>query len=130
VLLGGGAGDRLYGGYGADTLTGGEAADRFFLTAIGESGTSAATRDVITDFGNGDDVINLSRIDAVQGSGGNDAFAFIATGAFTAAGQLRFVQDAAGDRTLIEGNVNADLAADFRIELLSLHTLSADDFVL
>ena len=129
ILIGGGAGDRLYGGCGADVLTGGAAADRFFLTAIGESGTSAATRDVIADFEVGADVVNLSRIDAVQG-GGNDAFVFIGADVFTAAGQLRSVQDAANDRTIVEGNVNAGLAADFQIELTGLHGLTAGDFVL
>ena len=130
VLIGGGAGDKLYGGYGADTLTGGAGADRFFLTALGESGTSAATRDVITDFEAGVDVINLAKINAVQGSGGNAAFSFIGEDAFTAAGQLRFFKDVPGNRTLVEGNVNADLASDFQIALTGLHDLAAGDFVL
>ena len=129
-LEGGDQGDRIYGGYGADVLTGGAGADRFFLTAVGESGTNAAMRDVITDFEVGADVIHLAKINAVQGGGGNAAFAFIGEGAFTAAGQLRFVQDAASNRTLVEGNVNADLAADFQIELTGRHGLTAGDFLL
>ena len=130
MLIGDRAGDKLYGGYGADVLTGGADADRFFLTAIGESGTTASTRDVITDFEVGVDVINLAKINAVQGGGSNAAFSFIGEGAFTAAGQLRFAQDAANDRTIVEGNVNADLAPDFQIELTGVHTLAAGDFVL
>lgn len=129
VLLGGPAGDKLYGGFGADRLSGGPGTDRFFLTAVGESGANAATCDVITDFEPGIDVINLAKINAVQG-GGNAAFLFIGTDAFTAAGQLRFEPDAGRSRTLVEGNVDQDLAPDFRIELFGLHDLGGADFVL
>ena len=130
TLMGGAAGDRLYGGNGADRLTSGDGPDRFFFTSIGESGTTASTRDVITDFEVGSDLIHLAKINAVQGGGGNAAFSFIGKDDFTAAGQLRFVQDAANNRTLVEGNVNGDLAADFQIELTGVHSLSASDFVL
>jgi hypothetical protein len=32
--------------------------------------------------------------------------------------------------TVIEGNVNSNLAADFRLELVGTHTLSSLDFIL
>ena len=66
----------------------------------------------------------------IIGTGGNTAFAFIGTEAFTAAGQLRFELDAGRSRTLVEGNVDQDLAPDFRIELFGLHDLGGADFVL
>ena len=128
-LLEGGTGDdTLVGGSGQDTLTGGGGADSFVLTALSDSGATAATRDVITDFATGTDVIDLSALDANLGSGGNQVFDFIGTDAFTAAGQLRFVLDAANNRTIVEGNVNGNLGADFQIELTGLHNLTEGDF--
>ena len=44
------------------------------------------------------------------------------------AGELRFAQ--AGGRTVVEGDVTGDGRADFQIELLGLHTLTAADFLL
>ena len=127
----GGVGDNyLYGGYGADALYGGPDTDHFVLTAVGESGTNAATRDVITGLEVGVDLIDLSRIDAVQGSEADDAFAFIGTKDFTAAGQVRFVTNAAKDQTIVGGDVDGDLAADFWIKLVGVHTLAAGDFLL
>lgn len=38
--------------------------------------------------------------------------------------------DAASNRTLVEGNVDADPAADLQIELTGLHKPAAGDFVL
>lgn len=52
----------------------------------------------------------------------------VGTGAFTAAGQLRYVQ--IGADTFIEGNIDAGLGADFSIQLSGLHVLGAADFVL
>jgi hypothetical protein len=92
--------------------------------------------DTITDFAtiassalNGD-VINLNAIDANTAllAIGNQDFTFIGTAAFTAAGQIRYV--VSGADTIIQGNVNAGLGADFSIQLSGLHTLGATDFVL
>jgi hypothetical protein len=43
---------------------------------------------------------------------------------------VRFVQDAANDRTFVEGSVDGDLAPEFQIELVGPHSLAASDFVL
>jgi hypothetical protein len=59
---------------------------------------------------------------------GDQAFAFLGTAAFTAAGQLRYSFD--GVNTLVQGNVDASLGADFEILLLGNYTLAASDFVL
>lgn len=150
VLQGLGGGDSLYGKDGADTLiggasrdvlTGGTGRDKFRFTDVDDMGNSSTTRDVITDFKktttNGFDLIDLSLIDAQDGAGAaNDAFAFKATkgAAFTGIGQIRWFQEdragTANDKTIIEGNVDADLAADFQIELKGLVALKATDFVL
>jgi serralysin len=104
-------------------------------------GVASTTRDVVTDFrkttANGFDLIDLSQIDANAGGGGsNDAFVFRATAgaAFTGAGQIRWFQEdragTANDKTIIVGNVDADLTAEFQIELRGLVTLKATDFIL
>lgn len=132
--------DTLIGGIGRDTLTGGLGRDKFRFTDADETGLGSA-RDVITDFkkttANGFDLIDLALIDAKEGAGSsNDAFAFRAAkgAAFTGSGQIRwFQEDRAGvsnDKTIIEGSIDADLAAEFQIELRGLVTLKATDFIL
>ena len=59
--LEGGAGDDvLVGGEGDDALTGGAGADTFVFTPDHDT-------DTITDFGNGDDVIDLSALEGIAG---------------------------------------------------------------
>jgi Ca2+-binding RTX toxin-like protein len=130
TLLGGSQSDLLVGGSGGDSLTGGSEGDRFIFSAVQQSGPAADTRDIITDFQDGLDRIDLSGIDANVTVGGNQAFSFVGTNAFTAAAQVRFVQDAANDRTFVEGSVDGDLAPEFQIELVGPHSLAASDFVL
>jgi len=130
-LRGDGGNDLLTGGAGADRLTGGSGSDRFIYTAMEDFGT-LAVRDLITDFQSSQDRLDLSAIDANATATGNQAFSFLATqGAnFTAAGQLRFVHDAASNKTFVEGNVDAGLTADFRIELDTLVPLKQTDVIL
>ncbi len=139
LLVGGDGNDRLTGDGGADVLTGGAGNDIFDFNAIGDS--TAAARDLITDFIRGQDRIDLSGIDAIQGGlfdFNNNAFSGTlvgpaaggAPGAFTGAGQLRFFFDAAQNLTIIEGNVNANLAADFQIAVEGNIAITAADFIL
>jgi serralysin len=130
-LDGGWGADILIGGPGADVLTGGQGRDIFRYESMEDFGTLDA-RDVITDFRRNEDRIDLSPIDADAGVDGNQAFQFLpqAGAAFTAAGQVRYVKDAAKGVTYVEGNVNADLAPDFRIELKGLLDLQQSDFIL
>ena len=79
----------------------------------------------------------FSTIDANGTAAGNTAFTFLATkgAAFTGArGQLHWFQQnlagTANDKTFIEGDINGNKVADFRIELIGLKTLSAADFFL
>ena len=141
-LLTGGAGantlhgtvnaDVLLGSTGNDTLTGGAGADTFAYLSLADSGITAASRDIITDFVNGTDRIDLSGIDANSTAIGNNAFTFIGTGLFSgggaaSAGQLRY--GSVGTNTLIEGDVNGDGVADFQIQLTGNHTITAVDLV-
>lgn len=56
--------DTLTGGAGADTLSGGEISDMFVLSNAADS--SAASRDVIADFQQGIDKIDLSAITSIH----------------------------------------------------------------
>ena len=129
ILLGNGGADMLTGGMGRDKLTGGANADRFIFNAAAETGTTGTTRDKITDFSQAQgDRIDLSAIDAKSG-GGNQAFSFIGTDAFSSTkGELQFVQN--GGKTLVRGDIDGDGVKDFEIELSGLHTLTAGDFLL
>lgn len=146
VLLGDAGNDTLVGGYGADLMDGGAGADVFSIRNLNES--TLAAPDVIINFngavvaqqalqglasyatvGAEGDRIDLSEIDAITGTTANDAFTFVGTAGFTAAGQLRY--QPSGAVTLIEGDVNGDGAADFRIQVnIANYTFSAFDFVL
>ncbi|MER2509343.1 MAG: nitronate monooxygenase, partial [Amaricoccus sp.] len=133
TLSGGASFDNLVGGAGRDVLTGGSEADSFDFAARTDSGVTAATRDVITDFEDFVDVINLAPMDADSTRAGNDAFRFIGMHtAFTGhAGELRAVFSGAGE--VVEADTNGDGIADFSVALRdSAHSivLSAADFIL
>ena len=82
------------------------------------------------DFTRGEDIIDLSRIDANANNAlANDAFIFIGAAAFSnVAGQMHAIQVAGN--TFIEMDVNGDSVADCVIQLSGLFTLNAGDFVL
>jgi hypothetical protein len=58
LLFGNSGNDTLYGGAGSDTMTGGEG-DDIFAIGKGTGGPTVGTADYITDFGNGNDKIQL-----------------------------------------------------------------------
>ena len=125
TLIGDDGDDTLIGGAQADTLTGGNGADTFTYNLTSES--TAAVRDTITDFLSGTDKINLNAIDANTGAGGNQNFVFVGTDvAFGGSAQVRY--DSVTGR--LQDNVNADLGADFEIQLTAVPALFVTDFIL
>ena len=93
--------------------------------------TVGTNRDVITDFTAGSDDLDPATIAARSATAGtNDSFTFLAArgAAFTGAGQVRWYQS--GGNTFVEANVDANLSADFQVQLTGLKTLTAGDFVL
>jgi len=133
TLSGGAGNDTIVGGTGNDAMTGGAGNDTFVFNALNESGIGVGNNDLITDFeGAGPavgDVIDLSVLDANAALAGNQAFNFIGAAAFSAAGQVRYVQ--LGGDTFIQANTNANLGTvEFELRLTGLHTLSAGDFIL
>ena len=126
--------DLLNGGFGKDTLTGGLEADHFEFDTSADT-TVGAQHDVITDFRRAQhDLIDLSGIDTNGSLPGDPHFGFRGTQGFTHAAQIRYVLlDLAGtahDKTMIFGNIDADKAPEFQIELRGLIHLHAGDFIL
>ncbi len=106
-----------------NVMTGADGEDVFVFVSAG-----AANGDVITDFQPGDR-IDLSGIDAMVGTNGNQAFTLAGQGT-TAAGNLviREVATTDGVDTLIEGFTDADDAADFTLTLRGAHNLDGSSF--
>ena len=126
ALDGGAGNDTLLGSAGRDVLTGGLGADVFLFTVAGQSNGSFV--DTVTDFTAGSDRIDLSGIDANTAQGGDQAFNFIGTAAFSGAGQLRFVRAGADLRLL--GDTNGDGLADFALILTDEASIAASNFLL
>jgi Ca2+-binding RTX toxin-like protein len=117
-IWGRGGADRITGGLGSDILRGGEGDDVFVYNAVAECGPGS--RDSILDFTSGSDRIDLSGIDANTIAGGDQAFSFIGSNAFSgSAGQLRAYQDGASGTWIVEGDVNGDGTADFQIGVVA-----------
>ena len=128
TLFGGAGNDFLTGGTGRDLMTGGLGADVFRFAAVNES-ARVAQADRITDFQHNSDKIDLSAIDANRGVASDQAFTFLGTSAFTgAAGEMHYSQ--AGGNMLITADNNGDMVADFAVQLMGVHTLTATDFLL
>ncbi|OWY06651.1 peroxidase family protein [Thioclava sp. IC9] len=115
TIIANGAVNVMDGGGGHDTFVFNSAAD--------------ADGDRINGFAPGDK-IDLSGIDADHGAAGSQSFVLFAAGDFSAAGELRvsFEMRDDGEHTIIAGNVDDDLDADFEIDITGHHMLDASDF--
>ncbi len=128
VLDGGRGRDTLVGGAGADRLTGGGGQDVFLFRNVSDS--TAASSDTIVDFNSAQkDRIDLSAIDADTGSAADDGFRFVGSAMFSGhAGELRF--ETHGADAVVFADVDGDGHADFVLNLASVASLSAGDFIL
>ena len=121
VIDGGGGTDVIFGGVGQDVLTGGANADRFSFEAANESAVGS-TRDRITDFDQGNDLLVLPFA---------AGFDFRGSGAFTnTAGELRFFHNVNNIFTVLEADVDGNGSADFQLRLDGSFNLALADFVL
>lgn len=128
TLIGGAGNDRLVGGRGADMLTGNAGSDMFVFAALDHLSAGKTKTDMITDFVAGEDMIDLSGIDAILG-GGDDAFTFIGNGRYSGtAGELRYFVD--GGDIYVAGDVGGDGITDFLINVGNVGSLSAENFLL
>ena len=130
-LFGGNGNDLLLGKGGLDRVHGGAGADRFALRLLSDAPAGGPVYDEVLDFSRAQhDRIDLSRLDAKGGVPGDQAFTFVGTAEFSAAGQLRYAATADGD-FLVSGNVDRDLHTDFALVVRSdLAGLRAGDFIL
>jgi Ca2+-binding RTX toxin-like protein len=120
--------DKIAGSFGADTLKGGLNNDIFDYDSVSDSTGGPATHDLISDFAQGADKVDLSTIDAKISVAGNQAFKFIGAAAFSAEGQVRATS--AGGVTTIEVNNSGTTGAEMTIDLTGTFTLLAGDFIL
>jgi Ca2+-binding RTX toxin-like protein len=128
--------DTLVGGRGHDLFTGGLGDDVFDFNSKFDS-LRGAKRDVISDFGVGDnvaggledDLIDLKTIDANSLRAGNQHFKFVSK-FHHKAGELDVKQDLAHNTTIVQGDIDGNGRADFQIELTGLLSLSKLDFIL
>lgn len=124
-LFGGPGRDRLIGDGGADRLVGGDDEDVFIYRNVSDSIGWRKKRDLIDDFEQGEDVIDLRQIDANINAKGNQKFEFVAESAFSGtAGELRFKNER------LEADVDGDGRADFVVIVDDLSRLGETDFLL
>ncbi len=122
-LFGANGDDALDGGPGADTLTGGRGSDLFFYTAAEADG------EWIADFRREEgDRIAVGSNDANSSIAGDQAFTWVGTAPFTAAGQLRYAQQSGN--TFIQGNTGGDLLPEFTIGVIGLVAFISSDIFL
>jgi Ca2+-binding RTX toxin-like protein len=144
-VFGGAGADAVYGDSGNDLLAGGEGppygddfqvADRLWGGAGNDTflfvrnygfGTLDAGADIIEDFVPGD-VINVSEIDASQGTAGDQKFTFIGRQAFSDSRQLRVARE--GGNTVVQGSTNLGTAPEFEVVVRGDVALAAGSFIL
>lgn len=124
ILTGNATNNIIRGNGGADRMTGGGGADTFVFGHVLDS--TAAARDVITDFVVGLDKIDLRFIDASLAMAGDQEFNFLGGGVLAANG-LNVATS--GSSTIVRADNSGDGVADFELELLGLLALSANDFL-
>jgi Ca2+-binding RTX toxin-like protein len=114
--------DVIVAGTAANTMNGGLGNDTFKFNSV-----EAAKGDTIVGFEPGDR-IDLGGIDANYTMDGNQAFTLVSDAAFTAAGQLAVTYETHGGQefTIVQGNVDANAAADFKIEIAGHQNLGSN----
>jgi 2',3'-cyclic-nucleotide 2'-phosphodiesterase (5'-nucleotidase family) len=127
MIDGGGGNDRITGGLGSDTLTGGSGRDTFVYESFADSTLSAP--DLITDFVSREDRFDVRRIDP-SADPGDQAFAFVGTGAFLGGGQASIRYEFAGGETLVQFDAGDGGAAEMVVRLTGSIALTASDFLL
>ena len=125
--------ENVVTGSGSDTITasgavnvmdGGAGNDTFrFLSAADAGG------DTIMAFQTGDK-IDVSGIDANDGSGGNQSFTLVAASTLSGAAQLIVTHETRedGDYTVVQGSIDGDATAELRLSIKGTHNLTASDF--
>jgi FG-GAP repeat protein/hemolysin type calcium-binding protein len=128
AIHGGNGDDIVSGDGGKDKLWGDDGADRFVFAAVSDT-AAGKQRDIIQDFVQGVDVIDLSAIDANGAEAGDAAFAWLDGEGFTGAGaELTYITVNRG--VIVMGDIDGDTIADFEIRIAGATTAEASDLVL
>jgi Ca2+-binding RTX toxin-like protein len=130
TLYGGDGQDTILGGMNRDVLHGGNSADTFIWGSTDETGSTAATADMVLDFAFAEsDRISVSLVDADVLAAGNQAFTFIGEAAFSGTpGEINYVH-ANGD-TFIQLQTGTSPDIEGVIRLAGTVTPEASWFVL
>ena len=122
----GSSGDNEFqGGLGKDTATGGAGRDLYAFRSVQDS-PPGTNRDIIKDFAPGQDVIDVSNIDADSTLPGQQSFRWVGKATLTGAAQLGYY--VAGGNTIVRASTDADAAAEVEIQLNGVKTLTPADF--
>lgn len=124
TLRGSDGNDLLVGGADADLLVGGSGNDTFQWRDITDSGTDTPSADVVRDFGDGADLLDISDL-------AGDAFVFITSGGFTGSGvaEVRVSISSGGD-SFVRLDANGDGDWDMQFIVEDTTDLAANDFIL
>ena len=117
--------NEFQGKAGKDTMTGGGGSDTWDFNEVADS-PAGATRDVVTDFAPGQDVLDLAGIDADSTVPGNQSFRWVAKATLTGAAQLGYF--VSGGMTIVRASTDADAAAEVEIQLTGVKVLTANNF--
>jgi Ca2+-binding RTX toxin-like protein len=111
--------DTITASNAVNVINGGAGNDTFKFTS-----TVSANGDIIVSFEPGDR-IDLTAIDANTGAAGDQSFTLV-NGAPTAAGQLgvTFETREDGDFTVVQGNIDGNPDAEFKIEIAGHQNLN------
>ncbi|WP_051677361.1 peroxidase family protein [Bradyrhizobium sp. URHD0069] len=112
--------DTITASNAVNVINGGAGNDTFKFTSA-----SAADGDTILGFEPGDR-LDLTAIDANVGAVGDQSFTLVTAAAFTAAGQLAvsFETRTDGDFTVVQGNIDGNADADFKVEIAGHQNLT------
>ncbi|MEM7507527.1 MAG: choice-of-anchor Q domain-containing protein [Pseudomonadota bacterium] len=131
TLLGEAGDDTLAGNAGQDRLIGAEGDDTYLYFRLTDSEIGFIRRDIIEDFEQGSDRIDLSRLDADEGLAGDQRFDFVLRTAFSGtAGELRYFKATNLGVTVVQVDTDGDAVQDMQIELSGFIDLEAQDFLL
>ncbi|WP_194097072.1 M10 family metallopeptidase C-terminal domain-containing protein [Marivivens aquimaris] len=136
LLKGNSGQDILQGDRGQDVLIGGAQADVFVFTKTADSSKKITNADLIRDFQQGLDLIDLSQIDASTVWSGENTFRFIGTddagtgNAGTVSYEVFDYRGRRNDMTVISIDTDDDRGAEMVIKLKGVYDLTADDFIL
>ena len=87
---------------------------------------AGATRDLVTDFAPGQDLIDLAGVDADSTVPGNQSFRWVGKANLTGAAQLGYF--VSGGTTIVRASTDADAAAELEIQLTGTKTLTRGRF--